>query len=47
MGVCVYDGCFKQPHLGRVGLTGLWGWVRLHSSCAQVKLAKIITHTQR
>ena len=30
-GVCVEDGWFEQPHLARVRLIGLWGWVRLHT----------------
>ena len=30
-GVCVGDGWFEQPHLARVRLIGLWGWVRLHT----------------
>ena len=29
--VCVDDGWFKQPHLARNRLIGLWGWVRLHT----------------
>jgi hypothetical protein len=32
--VCVDEGWLKQPHLARVRLIGLWGWVRLHSCCA-------------
>ena len=42
-------GWFKQPHLARVRLIGLWGWVRLHTCwtfcnwCARVKPA--ITRT--
>ena len=32
--VCVGDGWLKQPHLARVRLSGLWGWVWLHTCCA-------------
>ena len=32
--VCVVDGWFKQPHLARVRLIGLWGRVRLHTCYA-------------
>ena len=28
--VCAW---FKQPHLARVRLIGLWVWVRLHTCC--------------
>ena len=51
-GVWVDAGWFQQPHLARVRLIGLWGWVRLHTCCAlthhgtQVKPA-ISTHTGR
>ena len=50
--VCVDDGWFMQPHLTRVSLIGLWGWVRLRYGCAlrnhwtQVKPA-ITTHSSR
>ena len=50
-GVCVVDGWLKQPHLARVRLIGLCGWVRLHTcctlsnQCSQVKPA-ITKHTQ-
>ncbi|CAL8243409.1 unnamed protein product [Lota lota] len=52
VGVCVDDGWFKQPHLARVRLIGVWSWVRLHTcctlsnQCAQVKPA-ITTHSRR
>ena len=47
--VRVVDGWLKKPHLLRVTLIGLWGWVKLHTcralsnQCAQVI---ITTHTQ-
>ena len=30
-GVSVVDDWLRQPHLARVRLIGLWGWLRLHS----------------
>ena len=50
MGVGAEAGWLKQPHLARVRLIGLWGWVKLHTCCilsnqyAQVKPATS-THT--
>ena len=29
--VCVIDSWFRQPHLARVRLVRLWGWVRRHT----------------
>ena len=32
--MCSAEVWFNQPHLARVRLIGLWGWVRLHTCCA-------------
>jgi hypothetical protein len=47
----VDDGWFEQPHLARVSLIRLWGWVRLHTCCAlSYQCAPVIpiitTHSQ-
>ena len=42
--VCADDGWLQQPHLARVTLIGLWGWVS--NKRAQVK-PDIPTHTLR
>ena len=37
-GVCVVDGWFEQPHLTRITLIVLRGWVRLPTCCALTDL---------